>query len=248
MKTYVINMLKDTCKRAAMELQLADHPELEYKIWEAVEGRQLTEQEQERDILPDFRIRYGKNATLPAAGCSLSHICVYNDIIKSNTPYALILEDDAILLNDLKLNSLIDLLSSTKPIAILLTPDFWYHKRSIILEIDSMLNVYEVCEGYMTSGYLINKKGAELLARLNYPVQYTADDWSIFKAKGLTLYGVVPHLVSFPDGLGEIGLSIKNTPHSLLQKIHNTFALLYVRSLSLVKYMRGFRKSKKEWR
>ena len=39
MKTYVVNMAKDTVKRAQIEAQLAEHPELDYQIWTAVEGR-----------------------------------------------------------------------------------------------------------------------------------------------------------------------------------------------------------------
>lgn len=67
-------MLKDVSKKAAMEAQLASHAELDWQFWEAVEGRRLTPAQQAEMILPEFRERYGRSATLPAAGCSLSHI------------------------------------------------------------------------------------------------------------------------------------------------------------------------------
>ena len=38
-KTYIVNMLKDVSKKAAMEAQLASHAELDWQFWEAVEGR-----------------------------------------------------------------------------------------------------------------------------------------------------------------------------------------------------------------
>jgi glycosyl transferase family 25 len=246
MKAFVVNMLKDTTKREQIEKQLAYFPEINYQIWPAIEGRKLSVQEQKQFILPEFKQRYGKSATLPAAGCSLSHIGIYNTIVETRTCYALILEDDAVLSRELKIDSYIDLLSSSEPVAILLTPDFWYYKRDKLCDLDSQYCVYKVNDGYMTSGYLINNAAASLLASLNYPVQYTADAWSVFMEKGLELYGVVPHLISYPDGIGEIGQSII-VNDSFYQKIRHILVSIYLKFADLRKYLKGMRKSQKKW-
>lgn len=247
MKTYVVNMEKDTQKRALIEQQLQRHPELNWQIWKAVEGRKLSEEEQKEMILPQFYERYGRNATLPAAGCSLSHIAIYRDIVASNTNYALILEDDAILANDFSFAEIIKILDTDEPTAILMTPDFWYKKNNLEKNIDKGHKIYKVHEAYMTSGYLINKAGATLILRHNYPVQYTADAWNIFMEHGLKLYGIVPHIVSFPDGYGEIGIS-QQTKKTVFEKIRFIMVYCYIRFIWAKRYLKGNRRSLKKWK
>lgn len=247
MKTYVVNMEKDTQKRAQIESQLANHPELDYRIWIAVEGRKLSQQEQKKLVLPEFYERYGRNATLPAVGCSLSHINIYKDIIENNFKYALVLEDDAILSNDLKLEKITQLLDSDKPTAILMTPDFWYRPDERIMDVDDKCKIYQLTDGYMTSGYAINQAAAKLLLPFIYPVKYTADAWSIFIRFGLHLYGIVPHVISYPDGYGEIGMS-QHVHKNTYKKIRAVAVYFYIRLLWAMSYLKGNRKSLKKWR
>ncbi len=246
-KTYVVNMDKDTGKRKQIEAQLVLHPELDYQIWKAVEGRKLTVEQQSELISPKFKERYGKGASLPAAGCSLSHLGIYRDMIEKELSYALILEDDAILSSDLKLESLVKLLDTEKPVAILLTPDFWYKKRGLVVGIDERHNVYELYDGYMTSGYMINLAFAKLIAPKLLPIHLVADEWKIFISYGIKLFGIVPHVVSFPDGIGEIGMA-GDTPKTFLQKIRSRMISVYISLCFVKKYMGGHRKSRKNWR
>lgn len=247
MKTYVVNMLKDKGKRALMESQLSSHPELEYQIWEAIEGQKLTIPEQKEMILQDFYERYGKNATLPAAGCSLSHIGIYRDMISTNTPYALILEDDAILSSDMKIDYIRKVLETDTPIAILLTPDFWYHKNTHKIIVDDQHYIYQLCDGYMTSGYAINLSAVKLILPKIFPVKYTADAWSSFIKLGIRLYGIVPHIVSYPDGYGEIGKS-QHVHKTTFEKIRSIIVYCYIRYLWAKRYVNGYRRSLKKWR
>lgn len=245
MKTYVVNMLKDTVKCAQIEAQLAKHPELDYQIWEAVEGRKLSEQEQARLILPEFKKRYGNGASLPAAGCSLSHASIYKDMMDKNIQCALILEDDARLAPDLKISECLKIINSDKPSAILLTSDFWYMKDALVKKIDDKYSIFKLYNAYMTSGYIINEAGAELLYKINTPVQYTADAWQIFIGKGLNLYGITPHVVSFPDGCGEIGMS--SVPTKGWRKYRSKMIKIYFELLWFKKYFLGHRRSRKLW-
>lgn len=247
MKTYVVNMEKDTQKRALIEAQLAKHPKLNYQIWKAVEGRKLSDDEQKLMVLPEFFERYGRNATLPAVGCSLSHISIYKDMVETDTCFALILEDDAILSNDLKLDRIIQLLDTDKPVAILMTPDFWYRPEKKVMDVDGKHKIFQLNDGYMTSGYAINLAAAKLLLPLIFPVKYTADAWSIFISFGLRLYGIVPHVISYPDGYGEIGLS-QHVHKTTYEKFRAVAVYFYIRILWVKSYLKGYRKSLKKWR
>ena len=246
MKTFVVNMPKDKLKLSQIKEQLDKHPELDCIIWEAVEGRKLTKEQQAELILPAFKARYGKSASLPAAGCALSHIGIYRRIVEEDIAYALILEDDCILSNNLMLDAFANLLSKDEPIAILLSPEFWYYKQNRIMDVDHRHSVYAVDCGYMTSGYLINKSAASLLLDHIFPVQFTADAWKDFMSFGLKLYGVVPHLTSYPEGMGEIGKSvITNSP---LMRIRAKIIKWILTILSFRKTLAGFRKSSLVWR
>lgn len=247
MKTYVVNMEKDTHKRELITKQLAQHPELDWQIWKAVEGRKLSEQEQTELILPEFKQRYGKSATLPAAGCSLSHASIYKDMLDIDVPYAMIIEDDAILAKSLKMESFIPLLSREVPTAILLTPDFRYKKSDKYLQIGES-SVYCLDNGLMTSGYLINNAAAKLLSDNLMPIKYLADAWADFVNMGLHLYGVTPHLVSFPDELGEIGLSQRQQYNHSHLSVRRFLGYAHWKMYNWYLWIKGYRRASKLWR
>ena len=239
-------MLKDVSKKVAMEAQLASHSELDWQFWEAVEGRRLTPTQQAEMILQDFRERYGSSATLPAAGCSLSHIGIYRDMVANDISHALILEDDARLQPDLHLDKINGLIETDRPVAVLLTSDFWY-TNTPVSKIDGKHSIFPVYEGYMTSGYMINKAGAQLLLEHIYPVQYTADAWKIFITFGLNLYGVVPHIISYPEDFGEIGRSQISEDEPIILKIRHFCGRQKAKLYSSILRLRGCRHSVRKW-
>ena len=239
-------MLKDVSKKVAMEAQLASHSELDWQFWEAVEGRRLTPTQQAEMILQEFRERYGRSSTLPAAGCSLSHIGIYRDMVANDISHALILEDDARLQPDLHLDKINGLIETDRPVAVLLTSDFWY-TNTPVSKIDGKHSIFPVYEGYMTSGYMINKAGAQLLLEHIYPVQYTADAWKIFITFGLNLYGVVPHIISYPEDFGEIGRSQISEDEPIILKIRHFCGRQKAKLYSSILRLRGCRHSVRKW-
>ena len=101
----------------------------------------------------------------------------------------------------------------------------------------------------MTSGYIINHSAAILLKEKLQPIQFLADQWDEFAQLGINLLGIVPHLISYPNELGEIGLSQHNNyKKNIWQKIRHYLAgikgKIYV---FLFIYMKGFRISTKNW-
>lgn len=238
-------MEKDTQKRELITSQLKHHPELDWQIWKAVEGRKMSDEEQKESISPEFYVKYKTNATLPAVGCSLSHYYIYKNMVEKNIPFALILEDDAILSDNLHLDNVKKYLDSDNPVAILLSPEFWYWEIDKQENIGSSHNLYQLSNGLMTSGYLINKAGADLLSNIVYPVKYMADAWSDFVKMGLTLYGVVPHLTSYPKGIGEIGSS--QHKRSIYVRLRLPLVKMYIAYLNWRRSMRGEKHSKRLW-
>lgn len=245
MKTYVVNMEKDTHKRELITKQLAQHPELDWQIWKAVEGRKLSDEEQKRTVSEEFFRKYKTNATLPAVGCSLSHYYIYKDMVEKGVPYALVLEDDAILSDNMHLDELSKYLEVDKPVVILLSPEFWYWEKDIQGTIDENHYIYRLSNGLMTSGYLINLAAARMLEGIVYPVKYLADSWADFVKMGLTLYGIVPHLTSYPEGLGEIGRSQQK--QSLYIRLRMPLVKVYLAYLRWRKSMTGEKRSKRLW-
>ena len=208
-KTYVLNMRKDIGKRERISNMLAKHPYLDYIIFPATEGRKLT-QEQLSSVCDweAFTMRNGGMATLPALGCSLSHIRIYQEVAQQHD-WALILEDDANIIDNIssQIQAILTCLNSVDaPIAVLLTPGFGYYLRDLICKRQGH-RIYKLRGGQMTSGYLINRKAAQLLTKKLLPIKHLADDWALFVSMGLNLYGIVPHIISYPLEHGEIGLS-----------------------------------------
>lgn len=247
-KTFVVNMEKDTEKRARIEEQLASHPMLDYEIIKAVEGRKLSTDELAQQCDWDYFVKkYGKGATLPAIGCSLSHYSIYKRIADDCLDFALVLEDDALLCKDLEaiIFNLISILNNTEPTVTLLTPEFTYYKNNFTAKINDY-KVYKLWTGVMTSGYLINNRGAKLLKDKLFPVRFVADDFVEFHKMGLKIYGVVPHLVSFPKGLGEIGKSVWNQ-YSFLTKLKRPLGKLKLKLHYYKLRKKGYYISKKMW-
>ena len=251
MKTYVINMEKDVQKRMLIEQQLVKQANLEIVFFKAIEGRKLNREELRNSVNMDlFKKRYHDFATLPAIGCSLSHWSLYCMMSEAADPYALILEDDALLSPNLacKIGNFESFLCSDTPTVILLTPEFVYGLKQEVKATDG-LSLYALCGGTMASGYLINKAGAELLEKNLYPISYLADMWDDFVEMGLKVYGIVPHLVSYPEGLGEIGRSQHDSVEKgLYQKIRYRLAFMKGKVwVFLFVYMKGLRISSKKW-
>lgn len=251
MKTYVVNMAKDVAKRTIIERQLQSHPELDYQIFEAVEGRKLTDFELMQLGYPEFKNKYRDFGTLPAFGCSVSHYNLYKRIVSECDEVAMILEDDAIIPLNLSLEiTVIEEFFRNKknvPVVVLLTPDFIYKKKNLCRLGNSYLGLTEISYGYMTSGYIVNNMGARLLSNSLFPIRYIADEWSEFKKMGLNLYGVVPHLVSFPEDLGEIGQSQLVKKESFIRKSRHVLGRFKGRIYEMISYAKGYRKSCRKW-
>ncbi len=255
-KTYVVNMVKDVAKREAILSQVNDSKvsegQLDVELFPATEGRKMTPEEIDKIAdWKEFQRLYRDCATLPALGCSISHWRIYKAMADdASSTYALILEDDAWLTPNLATNvkEIAErCFADGKPAAVMLTPEWWYREENLLSDY-SAGKIYKITNALMTSGYLINKAGAVLLAEKLLPIRYIADCWSTFVGFGLTLYGVVPHIISYPNELGEIGRSQdENLKRDLVRKLRYPLARLKGKLSMLRDRMRGNKESKKLW-
>ena len=137
------------------------------------------------------------NMSKSEIGCSLSHIKIYKEIVKSDIDYALILEDDAFFLNKFtkNLKKFISINFKYKKQIILLSELREFYKIPIDKEKD--YEIVDVTNAYFTHSYFINNEAARSLLHFNFPVKTVADNFIIFKIYcGIKITGLNPYLLS----------------------------------------------------
>lgn len=197
MQTYLINLEKDHARRAHMSSVLRQL-ELPYDLVKGVYGRDLSPSEIALHC-DQRKAKWRQARTLTSAeiGCSLSHVKVYNDIVKRNVPLSLILEDDVVLPNDIKnlLDELEQLVDVSKPDVYLLSKSDAHSK--VAYRLNDRREIRPFRSGFYASSYVVTKSAAERLLAYLYPVSHVADAWNRLSRFGIVdLWVVVPEVIS----------------------------------------------------
>ncbi len=188
-KTYIINLEKSTVRKQYMQDLLSPYPFLDVEFVKAIDGRLLTEGE--RESLFDYsksKTVYGRILNAGEVGCALSHRKAYEEILKGDETYALVLEDDISILRDLNhlpLEKIDKILRSSQPRALMLSGDYSFYRKEPVIKIYSAVGAY---------AYLINKAAAKRILSISPPC-CVADDWMYYKRKGLRLFAVYPYVI-----------------------------------------------------
>ena len=180
---------------------------LEAEFVEAVDGLKLSEETIKANCI-------NKKMTPTEIGCAWSHRNVYQRLIDSEEEYALVLEDDAVLVPDIiQFLELIPKIESDWELIAL----FWwvwnrtgphifrrmfplnlYNQRK--LRLGSPPREYRLGEFLLpiggTMGYLVSRQGAHLLTRHNTPI-VAGSDYIFVNITPRKLLAVKPLLVSF---------------------------------------------------
>lgn len=169
---------------------------------EAVSGSRLSADE--RTSVADERRsekQYGRVLTSGELGCAMSHVRAYEQFLCSTQEFALILEDDAVLLPGvaglLSSEQLSDWMVSSTPRLLLATPIRAFLARSAVPLWDGyqLVRVRRAWEGY---GYLVNRAAAEVMRRINVPAWLSADDWVAYRRLGgIELFGLDPFCIGY---------------------------------------------------
>lgn len=176
---YVINLKRRVDRKLKILESLAVFDKIPHVI-EAIDGTKLDinwlTNTNKLDVSEKFRkLKRGE------IGCYISHIKVWKEIIKTNTEYALILEDDAVFCSDFrnKLTSILKEVKNTKWDMLFLTKNCLYHNHLT----DACNTGTQHTEnthrpfvlGYGLYGYLVRLEAIKKLIVPSLPIKYPID-------------------------------------------------------------------------
>jgi glycosyl transferase family 25 len=202
---YVISLVGATKRRASMSGQLMSCP----AHWEFVDG-----------VVPDAtagyewdpvgvgaraRLTLGRPMSRGEFGCAHSHLAAYRKFLADGYRYALILEDDAVFSNDIwsycgpvfdgvDFDVLLVGYSKVLPVDVC-TRAISEPTRPLVEFLGRSVGVAFRERRCGTVGYVITRSGAERLLALQNPVSTVADDWPLFRSKGLRVLHLRPTIV-----------------------------------------------------
>ena len=196
MKIYIINLATNTERKRFMQQQL-DFLSLDATFFPAFNGHSISSEELPLYYNSKWNIRYtGRDLTPGEIGCALSHVHVYQKMMKEKVPIALILEDDAWLTPSI-IHILEALEKKTSPDTAIVygISEGEKGRHAGILCFPYYL---ESCKNIFCShAYVITQKAAALLSQELFPIRHPADCWYwLSKHKIIKLYSVKPCLVT----------------------------------------------------
>jgi glycosyl transferase family 25 len=203
--TFIISLPKDQHRREPLERQLRSLS-MPFSVEQAVHGKALSQQELEASYDRKKALRlFNRELSRGEIGCALSHVAIYEKMCANDIPCALVLEDDAKILDDdlpASLAKLARLYADETPVVVLLNHVERYAGNTKT-RLDDRQSVYDAYRGVCAHGYFINKAAAEILARNLSPVYVVADKWEYFQERFVSVKALVP----YPIGLTAASLS-----------------------------------------
>lgn len=177
---FIISLKRSPERRASISVQMKKH-KLNFTFFDAIDGNSLSKRDLDK---VDFELAHelcGHDLSLGEVGCALSHIYLYEKIIKEKIQKCVILEDDIYLHSSFK--EIISALSDKDNSEI----TFLYHGKAKKHLFSKKLPHGYRLEKYRrpsrkskrgiisTVGYIITIDGARKLLEKSYPVRMPAD-------------------------------------------------------------------------
>ncbi len=129
----------------------------------------------------------------PEAGCTMSHISVWQDIVQRNTPHTLILEDDFFFDTEFQKKFIKVLSEVPKDFDLFYLSTLPTH-HGFTWDPHSE-NVIEIHNGvWWLSGYILSLEGAKKLVN-NFPVCGPGDMWINHQFKNMKVYSTISNLI-----------------------------------------------------
>ena len=187
MHAYVVNLARSLDRRAHITRELKK-TRLDYEIVTAVDGRELDLTDAALTA-PAFVAR----GVFPegSAGCALSHLNIYRQIVESGQDVALILEDDVILPADLgRLAEEVARHLSGAEAALLSVdcPDPVQLSREGAVQLSGarlLALPIDIAQPRSTGAYLITREACERMIKFLLPIRANADAWRLFYQEGV---------------------------------------------------------------
>lgn len=213
---FVISLPKDKERREHLETQLRKLS-IPYAITEAVYGKALSAEELAASYDPEKAIwRFNRELSKGEIGCALSHMNIYRKMVAEDIPHALVLEDDANLLDDqlpATLSNLARHYPASLPVAVLLSHAKRYDENTED-RLDNQHRLYEAYRGVCAHGYFITKAAAQMMVEKLFPIYVVADKWEYFQEEFFPVKVLVPYSIgltsaSLASNIGESSDRIK---------------------------------------
>ncbi len=201
MKTIVVNLDRDKNRWRFISEGLSRYG-FAYERFPAVDGKAISEVELKKCYCPAKAKRLSHLLTAGELGCALSHIKIYQKIVREKIPLCLILEDDAEILPALGavVRDLEKILDPLKNDVVMVGPRAWKIFPSDVVLPQSKALLCKTFSPYCTTAYVVTYEAARRLADFLLPVVNVADNWARFEKYGLVnMLSVNPQ----PVALGE---------------------------------------------
>ncbi|MEM7329326.1 MAG: glycosyltransferase family 25 protein [Pseudomonadota bacterium] len=196
MQIFVLNLDKDHARMDHMKSQL-DNADLPYERLRGVYGKEMSQAEWSTHYsIKKARWRRARSLSPAEVGCSLSHLRAYREIVRRNLPFAFILEDDAVISENLEelLMHFEQVLDPDESIAILFSDAKVDTKSSTDLPLG--LKLSPIRDAYYASSYIITRGGAKALLADLYPVGDISDPWTrLMRYKVVDVRAITPSLI-----------------------------------------------------
>lgn len=200
MKIYCINLPRDVERRAKMEGELKKLS-IPAEFIEGVDGRKLAGEELKKVYAKwRTRFRHGKSLSRGEIGCALSHVKIYDEVLKGADEVGIVFEDDVSFEEGIldALHEVEGFLKATNNPTIVQLPGLERDLRQ-----GGAAEMIAVKSAMGTYAYALNRAGAELLKKEFSPVKMPIDKYSyLIKHYGLKFY-VYPKVVLSVDMEGE---------------------------------------------
>lgn len=210
---FVVNLAGETARWARIAGNLGESGLSWFQRFEAVDGRLLPEGIMRESVDRDFFTRwYGRPPSAGEVGCTLSHLGVYERMLEMQTEFALVLEDDALVMPEvaslLEEKVLHQWMASDCPRVLLLSAADRFLRRGGFA-VSPRHRAQRVRNAWLAHGYLINCAAARLLLLRQRPIRFLVDDWlDLDMVFGLEVYCMQPacirlHMTSTVSSLAE---------------------------------------------
>ena len=207
MQVYVVS-LKDSVDRQKSIITQCEKLDINPIFIEAVNGKSLSESEISQYCNQEkAKQLYGRELLLGEIGCALSHKKIYQKIVDENIPYAVILEDDAIVESDIKRVVSLVIEKNISCDVVLLGHNRGFKNKEVIDSVDSLWWQHSLNKKYRlgrlvkgglgTYGYMISQKGARrILDFLEYNDLYLPIDKITSNTNIVEVYGLLPVVIT----------------------------------------------------
>lgn len=216
---YIINLKTSVNRYKHMQNILFPYGFVKPQFVEAVDGRKMTDEELDQQFDNKETIRqYGRVLNRGEIGCTLSHRKCYAELLASDAPYALVLEDDIAIMRDLTILKEVDIdaiMNSPKATILFLSGDYWFYKKN------NVVNAYEAVGSY---AYIVNRAAAKAILSIKFPYN-VADDWSCYKREGVKYKAFYPYLIDANTDMDTFPSDIKQDQWGNKKKLMSKRAL-----------------------